>query len=84
MESLTIEQRREILQRRIRKYTARGWLIQHQTDTTAQLVQKKQRGCVTRVLFGIFLLFFPQKDAIVTIEVDEAGKVRERRTKAKA
>lgn len=84
MESLTIEQRRDILQRRVAEYAARGWLIQHQTDTTAQLVLKKQRGCLTRILFGVFLFFFPKRDTILTIQVDERGEVHEQRVKGKA
>lgn len=81
--ALSIEERKAILDAEILKLQRKGWVVEDRTDTTAQLVKPhKKRGCVTRLLFGLILLFFPKKDEYLLLEVTEQGKIKRRTRKA--
>ena len=54
-QGLSIEQRREILQREIAKYMRKGFRVVSQTDTTAQLMKPKSFSFLWAFLW--FLLF---------------------------
>jgi hypothetical protein len=41
----------------------------------------EKRGCVTRILFGLFLLFFPKRDQYILVEVTENGKIKRKKWK---
>lgn len=82
--SLSIEERRNILQRYVIGYVRSGYQIALQTDTTAQLIKPKRFGCLWAslwfLLFGIGLLFYlfyywAKKDEVIHISVNEYGKV---------
>jgi hypothetical protein len=61
----------------------RGWEVEDRTDTTAQLAKPaKKRGYITRVLFGLSLLFLPKQDEYLLLEVTEEGKIERRKRKA--
>lgn len=86
-QEMTIERRREILQREIAGYLKQGYRVVSQTDVTAQLVKPKQFSCLWAIIWtlvvGIGLLFYlfwywAAKDQTVYIEVDEHGRVKRR------
>lgn len=81
---LSIEQRQATLRTAINNYTALGYRVINQTDSTAQLVRPKQFSCLIASLsllcFGVGVLFYifffmAMKDAIVFIAVDDYGTV---------
>lgn len=79
MAELTLEQRQDVLAKQVAAYQRQGWVLQTQTDTTANLVMPaKKYGCVSRVLFGLFLLFAPRRDRRLFLSVHEDGKVERR------
>lgn len=82
---LPLDQRRTILQREISGYLRRGFRVQSQTETTAQLVKPKKFSLLWAVLwffvFGVglvlYLLYYlSKKDETVYLEVGEAGQVK--------
>ena len=85
---LSIEQRREILQREINKYIRQGYRVINQTDTTAQLVRPKRFSCLWAT-FWLFMLivgllvyifyYMSKRDEQIYILVDEYGRVQTRR-----
>jgi hypothetical protein len=84
---LTIEQRREILQREINKYLRQGYRVISQTDTTAQLVKPKEFSCLWFLINALLLIgwifyllwYWSKRDKQIYIEVDVNGKVRTRK-----
>jgi hypothetical protein len=59
--TLTPEERSEILSREILRYTSRGWRVQSQSQTQAQLVKGKNHShllhlILTLLTLGIWLL----------------------------
>ena len=80
---LSLEQRRTILQQAIRHYYDKGFRVVTQTDTTAQMVRKKEFSCLWFVLSIILLIgwlvyllwYWSQKDQYIYVEVDDYGKV---------
>jgi hypothetical protein len=80
--TLSTEERKAKLQKEITKLQHKGWVVQDRTDFTAQLMQPhEKRGCVTRILFGLFLLFFPKRDQYILVEVTENGKIKRKKWK---
>lgn len=81
---LTPAARREILDATIARYSAMGYRLQSQTDTTAQLVRPK-RFSIVLALIGLLiavvglivylLIYLAQKDSVVFVQVDSFGKV---------
>lgn len=84
---MDIQQRRDILQREIAAYLGRGFIVQSQTDTTAQLIKRKKFSFLWALLwtlaFGIGLIIYifwymAKRDQSVYLSVDEAGRVSRR------
>jgi hypothetical protein len=84
---LSIDQRREILQREINKYLRQGYRVISQTDTTAQLVKPKVFSCLWFLINMILLIgwifyllwYWSKRDTQVYIEVDINGRVKIRK-----
>jgi len=81
--TLTLDQRRDILDREIAKYVKRGYRVTSHTDTTAQLVKPKHFGCTWLLLsllsLGIALVFYLYtKDQAIYLEVTPTGRVKRR------
>lgn len=83
-ETLTLDARRQILEREIVKYSKRGYRVVNRTDTTAQMVKPRQFSCLAAtlwtLLFGIGLIFYlfyylAKKEDVVYLSVDERGRV---------
>jgi len=83
-EKLTIEVRRDILNREIDKWIRRGYYILSQSDTTAQLKKDKGFSCLLfSILFILAILpaiiyIFIRKDKTIYITVDGYGRVKEK------
>lgn len=84
MNTISLEKRREILNRTIANYSRQGWRLISQTDTTAQLVKPKSFSCLWAtlwfLLFGIGILiylfyYWGKKEDTVFISVNEYGQV---------
>ena len=81
--TLTLDQRRDILERAIAKYVKQGYRVTARTDTTAQLVKPKRFGCTWLLLsllsLGIALVFYLRaQDQAIYLEVTPAGRVKRR------
>lgn len=85
--TLSLEKRRDILQKEINGYVRRGFRVMSQTDTSAQLVKPKKFSFLWAMLWflllGIGLLiyliyYWSQKDQTVYLSVDERGRVSKR------
>jgi len=83
-QELSIEQRREILQRTINTFVSSGYRVVSQTDTTAQLIKPKQFSCLWATLwflfFGIGILIYlfyyaSKRDEQTYLKVDLYGRV---------
>ena len=83
-ETLTLDARKQILEREIVKYSKRGYRVVNRTDTTAQMVKPRQFSCLAAtlwtLLFGIGLIFYlfyylAKKEDVVYLSVDERGRV---------
>jgi len=74
-EPMSREERAAILDAEISKYLKKGWIVQSQTETRAQLILKRERGCIGKLLFGIWDLIFKRKGFMIVLEVDEHGKL---------
>jgi len=82
---LTTDERRAILLQTIGYFTARGYQVTSQTDTTAQLVRSKRFSCLIAsalflcgfgVLFVLYLLIFlAARDSMMFLAVNEIGEV---------
>lgn len=84
---VTIDQRREILQREINGYLKRGFRVVSQTETSAQLLKPKVFSLLWAFLwflgFGIGIIvyiiwYMAKRDETVYIEVDDKGHVKRR------
>ena len=83
---LSLDERRTILEKTIARYSRRGFRIENRTDTTAQLVKRKEFSCLAAslwfLLFGIGILvyivfyYMGKKDTVIFVEVDPRGRVR--------
>ena len=85
--TLTLDQRRDILEQAIAKYVKRGYRVTARTDTTAQLLRPKKFSLLWALawflLFGIGILvyliyYWSKRDDTVYLEVDSAGRVKRR------
>lgn len=86
--TMDIQQRRDILGREIATYVKRGFFVQSQTDTTAQLVKAKRFSflwalfwLVLGIGIGLILYIFwhiSRRDQSVYLTVDDAGRVVKR------
>ena len=84
---VTIEQRREILQKEVTGYVRRGFRVVSQTDTTAQLVKSKSFSFfwafIWLLALGVGLIvyllyYWSKRDEQVYLEVNEDGHVKRR------
>ena len=87
---LTLDERRAILDKEIRKYVKRGYKVASRTDTSVQLVKPKKFSFLWALLwflvFGIGLVvyliyYWAKKDDQLYLEVDDKGKIK--RTKSR-
>ena len=83
-ETLTLDARKQILEREIVRYSKRGYRVVSRTDTTAQMVKPRQFGCLAAtlwtLLFGVGLIFYlfyylAKKEDVIYLSVDERGRV---------
>jgi hypothetical protein len=83
--TLSIAERKAILDAEVTKYVKRGFRVQSRTDTEAQLVKPKKFSFLWAflwlLLFGVGLIvyllyYWSKKDEQVYLQVDEYGKVR--------
>lgn len=83
--SLTLEQRKDILNREVAKLSKKGWHIVSQTDTTAQLLKPKKFSFLWAILwtffFGVGLLIYlfyhwAKKEETIYLTVDEEGRLK--------
>lgn len=80
-ERLSIDRRREILQREIGRYVRKGFRVMSQTETTAQLLKPKKFSLIWFfLLLGIFYLpfYIAKKDKSIYLEVSAVGKIFKR------
>ncbi len=77
-------ERTAILQREIARWTRRGFIVESQTDTTAQMRRPKKFSFLTALLgllflvVGLFIYLFwymSKRDQVIFITVDEQGNV---------
>jgi hypothetical protein len=80
---LSLDERREILEREVSKLSRQGWRVVSRTDTSAQLeMQKQANGCLGLILLlffiipGIlyFVLYKGTKGLYIEVQAD--GRVR--------
>lgn len=83
-QELSLDRRREILQREISKYVKKGFRVASQTDTTAQLIKPKKFSLLIAIIGLLFFIvgllvylvwYASRKDLLVYLSVDPAGKV---------
>jgi hypothetical protein len=76
-EPLMIEQRHEILERVIADYVSHGYQVTSHTDSSAQLVKKKEFSWLLALLLWILylLIYLSKRDETVYLYVDEHGQV---------
>ena len=87
-QELSIEERQEVLQREIAKLVAKGYQVQSSSATQAVLSKKKKIRLITHILIavitvGVWLLvilwqMINRKQTMITVSVDEFGKVRKK------
>jgi len=89
LQGMSLEIRREILQREISNYVNKGFLVISQTETTAQLIKQKKFSflwaTVWFLVFGIgFLIYvfwyWSRKDQGVYLEVTDTGQIITRKS----
>ncbi len=82
---LSLTDRQAILQREINSYISRGFRVQSQTETTAQLLKPKRFSLLWAILwfffFGVGLLLYllyylSKKDETIYLEIAESGQVK--------
>ena len=83
-QTLTTEERANILQREVQKYIKDGWRVQSSTPTTAQLVKPKRFSFLFFVILLILMVlpailyvvwFAVKRDEAVYLSIDEYGKI---------
>lgn len=83
-QTLTTEERANILQHEVQKYIKDGWRVQSSTPTTAQLVKPKRFSFLFFVILLILMVlpailyvvwFAVKRDEAVYLSVDENGKI---------
>lgn len=83
--TLSITERKAILDREVVKYVKRGYRVQSRTDTEAQLVRPKRFSFFWAFLWFllivvgllVYLLYYAsKKDETVYLQVDELGRVK--------
>lgn len=86
--TLSLEQRKAILDRAVLRYTKRGFRIVHRTDTEAQLIKTKKFSFLWALLwflvFGVGILvyllyYWSKRDEQIYLQVDDFGKIRRTR-----
>lgn len=84
---ISIDERKFILDKEIRKYSKKGYKINSRTATSAQMVKPKQFSCLFASLwflvFGIGILFYlfwymAKSDKVIFLEVDGMGRIKRR------
>jgi len=87
MTLLSLDERKEILQQQIAKYSRKGYQVVSQTDTTAQMRKAKTFSLIWAILWALLALvgilvyifyYMAKKDKIIFIEVGEEGRVKVR------
>lgn len=80
--SMTLEERKHILDQEITKYQREGWRVLNQTDTTAQLLYETKPSCLLAIILAIFFivpailyLMFYKGTKKLFLEVNDQGKV---------
>lgn len=80
-ELLPLETRKSILQVEMSKWISRGYRVQSQTDTNAQMLKgKRVDGCLLIILLCLgvvpgLIYLVVQKDKTAYITIDERGKI---------
>lgn len=86
--TMSIGERKQKLEREIKKYIRKGYRVTYQTDTSAQLVRPKKFSFLWAFLWllalgiGIivYLIYYAAKrDDEIFIEITETGKVKRRK-----
>jgi len=80
--TISIEERKEILEKEVGKYARQGWRIVSRTDTSVQLTRDKTASCLLALILAIFfilpailyLLLYRGSENLY-LEVDERGKI---------
>ena len=84
VQELSIERRRDILQKEIGRYIRKGFRVVSQTDTSAQLVKPKRFSLLWAIIwlilavlpFILYLLWYlSRKDQVVYLTVDTQGRI---------
>jgi hypothetical protein len=85
-QGITMEQRRNLLQREIVKFVNQGYQVQSSTDTQVVLSKKKKIRLITHIVIalltaGIWLLvpliqIINRKQNTIVLSVDEFGNIR--------
>lgn len=87
MEPMTLDMRRNVLEREIQQYVRKGYRVISQTDTSAQLLKPKKFNLILAVLLLILmvlpfivylLMYMAAKDTTVYITVDANGTIQRR------
>lgn len=85
--TLTIDQRRDALQREINGYLRRGFRVVSQTDTSAQLTKPKSFSFLWAIIWFLalgvglivyILYYMAKKDENVYLTIDETGRIQKR------
>ena len=80
--TISIEERKEILEKEIGKYVRYGWRVISRTEISAQMTQDKKPSCLLALILAIFfvlpailyLLLYRGSENLY-LEVDERGKI---------
>ncbi len=79
----TIEERKEILEKEIKKRFQKGWKISSKADTSCQFeIDKKANVCLAILLFwmgivpGILYLVLYKGTKTLCVEVDDEGELK--------
>lgn len=85
-QEMTMEHRRNLLQREIVKYVNQGYQVQSSTDTQVVLSKKKKIRLITHILIalltaGIWLIvpliqIINRKQNTIVLSVDQFGNIR--------
>jgi hypothetical protein len=86
MAELAIEQRRDILDKEVRKYVGQGYRVVARTDTTAQLVKPKKFSLFWFLVWALLIVgwifyvawYLAKRDETVYLEVAPDGKIKRR------
>ena len=80
--TISIEERKEILEKEIGKYARQGWRIISKTEISAQMTRDKKASCLLAFILALFfvlpailyLLLYRGSENLY-LEVDERGKI---------